>query len=337
MTHPPSPAIERFAPRTVHTTVHDDPLSRLVTKCLQPRSILQRHEDQPRGPPLPLHGVGGVEARRPARARPAGVRHAAGGGLLPRQAPRHGLRDDHRSRHDRRRPDDRRPARRLRVGGAHRVLQGEPQAVHILCLGITPDDHEWLQAHADDVEVVAELPARAGDHLRAGAPLLRGRGAAAPAPSPPARAAVRRSGRSATARARASSTTRRRSTSRRTAAPASAAPTTTRASTSAARGRDARRPRRRASSSRTSAPAASSAHGEQGSAAKWAHAAMALAIRALGPRRRHRRARSRRGAADGRARDDRGRRAHRHDRLRPRPRGRPRAAARLAGRGRPAA
>ena len=35
-------------------------------------------------------------------------------------------------------------------------FRGEPQAVHILCLGITPDDHEWLQAHADDVEVVAD-------------------------------------------------------------------------------------------------------------------------------------------------------------------------------------
>ena len=34
-------------------------------------------------------------------------------------------------------------------------FKGEPQAVHILCLGITPDDHDWLQAHADDVEVVA--------------------------------------------------------------------------------------------------------------------------------------------------------------------------------------
>src|SRR5262245_30621528 len=32
---------------------------------------------------------------------------------------------------------------------------GEPQAVHILCLGITPGDHEWLQAHAGDVELVA--------------------------------------------------------------------------------------------------------------------------------------------------------------------------------------
>jgi glycosyltransferase involved in cell wall biosynthesis/predicted metal-dependent phosphoesterase TrpH len=32
---------------------------------------------------------------------------------------------------------------------------GEPQAVHVLCLGITPDDHDWLQAHARDVEAVA--------------------------------------------------------------------------------------------------------------------------------------------------------------------------------------
>ncbi len=32
---------------------------------------------------------------------------------------------------------------------------GEPQAVHILCYGITPGDHEWLQAHAGDVEACA--------------------------------------------------------------------------------------------------------------------------------------------------------------------------------------
>src|SRR5919202_318702 len=31
---------------------------------------------------------------------------------------------------------------------------GEPQAVHILCLGITPEDHEWLQLHSGDVETV---------------------------------------------------------------------------------------------------------------------------------------------------------------------------------------
>jgi len=35
-------------------------------------------------------------------------------------------------------------------------FKGEPQAVHVLCYGITADDHDWLQAHADDVEQVAE-------------------------------------------------------------------------------------------------------------------------------------------------------------------------------------
>lgn len=35
-------------------------------------------------------------------------------------------------------------------------FRGEPQAVHVLCFGITPDDHAWLQAHARDVELVAE-------------------------------------------------------------------------------------------------------------------------------------------------------------------------------------
>ena len=36
------------------------------------------------------------------------------------------------------------------------AFRGEPQAVHLLCYGITPDDHEWLQAHNDDVEACAE-------------------------------------------------------------------------------------------------------------------------------------------------------------------------------------
>src|SRR5919106_889831 len=35
-------------------------------------------------------------------------------------------------------------------------FRGEPQAVHLLCLGITPDDHEWLQAHRRDLEGCAE-------------------------------------------------------------------------------------------------------------------------------------------------------------------------------------
>ena len=34
-------------------------------------------------------------------------------------------------------------------------FKGEPQAVHVLCYGITPQDHEWLQRHNDDVETCA--------------------------------------------------------------------------------------------------------------------------------------------------------------------------------------
>jgi predicted metal-dependent phosphoesterase TrpH len=34
-------------------------------------------------------------------------------------------------------------------------FRGEPQAVHVLCYGITGEDHEWLQAHSGDVELCA--------------------------------------------------------------------------------------------------------------------------------------------------------------------------------------
>jgi glycosyltransferase involved in cell wall biosynthesis len=34
-------------------------------------------------------------------------------------------------------------------------FRGERQAVHVLCYGISPEDHEWLQAHAYDVELCA--------------------------------------------------------------------------------------------------------------------------------------------------------------------------------------
>jgi glycosyltransferase involved in cell wall biosynthesis/predicted metal-dependent phosphoesterase TrpH len=34
-------------------------------------------------------------------------------------------------------------------------FRGEPQAVHVLCFGITCEDHEWLQAHSGDVELCA--------------------------------------------------------------------------------------------------------------------------------------------------------------------------------------
>ena len=35
-------------------------------------------------------------------------------------------------------------------------FRDEPQAVHVLCYGITPDDHDWLQAHNRDVEACAD-------------------------------------------------------------------------------------------------------------------------------------------------------------------------------------
>src|SRR5262249_35016690 len=35
-------------------------------------------------------------------------------------------------------------------------FRGEPQAVHLLCLGISPDDHAWLQGHNKDLEACAE-------------------------------------------------------------------------------------------------------------------------------------------------------------------------------------
>jgi glycosyltransferase involved in cell wall biosynthesis/predicted metal-dependent phosphoesterase TrpH len=34
-------------------------------------------------------------------------------------------------------------------------FRGEPQAVHVLCYGITAEDHEWLQANSGDVELCA--------------------------------------------------------------------------------------------------------------------------------------------------------------------------------------
>ncbi len=37
----------------------------------------------------------------------------------------------------------------------------EPQAVHVLCYGITPDDHEFLQAHAPGPRDLRRVPARA--------------------------------------------------------------------------------------------------------------------------------------------------------------------------------
>ena len=143
-------------------------------------------------PPLPLHRIADLQARRPARARPARVRHAARGGLRARQAARDGLRDDHRSRHDRRRPARSPTGPDVFVSEELTArFAGEPQAVHVLCLGITPDDHARLQELAGDVEAVAEYLhgneiacALAHPFYKVAAPL-------AAAPPPPARRAVR--------------------------------------------------------------------------------------------------------------------------------------------------
>ncbi len=35
-------------------------------------------------------------------------------------------------------------------------FRGEPQAVHLLCFGISPDDHAWLQEHKRDLDACAE-------------------------------------------------------------------------------------------------------------------------------------------------------------------------------------
>jgi glycosyltransferase involved in cell wall biosynthesis/predicted metal-dependent phosphoesterase TrpH len=57
-------------------------------------------------------------------------------------------------------------------------FRGEPQAVHVLCYGITPEDHEWLQGHRGDVEICAAymfereiLCALAHPYYTVGAPL----------------------------------------------------------------------------------------------------------------------------------------------------------------------
>ena len=103
------------------------------------------------------------QARGPARARAARVRDAARGGLRAGQAPRDGLRDDHRPRHDRRRAcelADRPDVLRLR--GADRLLRAaSPRRCTSSATASRPDDHDWLQAHAGDVEAVRRVPARA--------------------------------------------------------------------------------------------------------------------------------------------------------------------------------
>jgi len=160
-------------------------------------------------------------------------------------------------------------------------FNGEAQAVHVLCYGITPDDHEWLQSNRDDVEscaaylhdreitaalahpfyaVAAPLTARHRRRLAQLFPIWETRnGSRAKELNLPAFVYIETHGGTAIGGSddhagidigRTFTETPRADTAQEYLAHIRA-------------GR-------------------ASAHGQQGSAAKWAHAAMALAIRSLG-------------------------------------------------------
>jgi len=202
--------------------------------------------------------------------------------------------------------------------------------VHILCLGITPADHEWLQAPSDDVEswpttcTSRRSPcALAHPFYAVEAPLL---------PRHRRRLAQLFDIWEAQRLRAVSSTSGRdlRRDARRTGVGRSDDHA---AVDSAARGR-----RRRGASTpaepRPHPRRAGSAHGEQGSAASG-RTRDGARDRALG-RGDGTAVRMPPPSADGRAGDDGGRRAHPAPSAATRPGGRARSAARLAGRGRPA-
>ena len=163
-------------------------------------------------------------------------------------------------------------------------FRGEPQAVHVLCYGITPEDHEWLQANSGDVELCAAYMyereiacALAHPYYTVGAPLT---------------ARHRRRLAELFAVWEIRNGARARELNRPAATYIATrdgigigGSTITPASTSGAPG--PRRPPPRTPAGvprRTCAPGRVTARGKQGSAAKWAHAAIALAARSLGRR-----------------------------------------------------
>ena len=220
---------------------------------------------------------------------------------------------------------------------------GEPQAVHVLCYGITPGDHEWLQAHSGDVEACAAYLHESGiacalahPFYNVAAPLTRRHrrrlaelfpiwevrnGSRAAELNMPAAVYVETHGGTGIGGSDDHAGVDIGRTF--TEAPAAATP------------EEFLRHLRHGDAE---------AGGEQGSAAKWAHAAMALATRAPSstvkarweegvPRRRT----PRRGPEDGRTGDPRGRRPRGQGRRRHRPRRRPLPARGLADRHRPRA
>ena len=160
-------------------------------------------------------------------------------------------------------------------------FKGEPQAVHVLCYGITPEDHEWLQANRGDVEacagylrdqqitaalahpfyaVTAPLTARHRRRLAQLFPIWETRnGSRAKELNLPAFVYIETHGGTAIGGSDDHAGIDIGRTFTET--PYAATPAEFLAHIRAGR---------------------VSAHGQQGSAAKWAHAAMALAIRSLG-------------------------------------------------------
>jgi glycosyltransferase involved in cell wall biosynthesis/predicted metal-dependent phosphoesterase TrpH len=159
---------------------------------------------------------------------------------------------------------------------------GEPQAVHVLCYGITPDDHEWLQAHNENVEncaaylqeheittalahpfyaVAAPLTARHRRRLAQLFPIWETRnGSRAKELNLPAFVYIETHGGTAIGGSDDHAGLDIGRTFTET--PRAATPREFLAHVRAGR---------------------AEAHGAQGSAAKWTHAAMSLAIRSLGP------------------------------------------------------
>jgi glycosyltransferase involved in cell wall biosynthesis/predicted metal-dependent phosphoesterase TrpH len=160
-------------------------------------------------------------------------------------------------------------------------FRGEPQAVHVLCYGITPDDHAWLQANRDDVDacaaylhdhriaaalahpfyaVAAPLTARHRRRLAELFPIWETRnGSRAKELNLPAFVYIETHGGTAIG-----------------GSDDHAGIDVGRTFTETPRARTAQEFLAHVRAGRASA------HGQQGSAAKWAHAAMALAIRSLG-------------------------------------------------------
>jgi glycosyltransferase involved in cell wall biosynthesis/predicted metal-dependent phosphoesterase TrpH len=161
-------------------------------------------------------------------------------------------------------------------------FRGEPQAVHVLCWGIDPDDHEWLQRNSGDIEACAEY--------------LHGNSIACALAHPFYAVAAPLEARHRRRLAQLFPVWETRNGSR---APELNLPAAVYIETHGGAGVGGSDDHAGVDVGRTwtETPPASTpeellqhlrrgeatARGDQGSAAKWAHAAMALAVRALGP------------------------------------------------------